>query len=141
MSTIPQIWTSCWSAKLPDDIVRIGIGRGVPRRFPAGYKRFPPLYPGAWFRSVSEAEYVRLYSAEVLSHLDPHQLVTNLLRISGQRPLALLCFERCGIDGWCHRGLVAIHISNGTGLKVREYGFDGSGKSHPMLPPGLRTAS
>lgn len=140
MSKIPQIWTSCWSAKLPDDIVRIGISRGVPRRSPAGYKRFPPLYPGAWFRSASEDEYVRLYGAEVLSHLDPGQLVANLLRISGHRPLALLCFERCGIDGWCHRGLAALHIYDGTGLEVREYGFDGVGMNHPMLPQRIQNA-
>jgi len=139
MSNIPQIWTSCWSAKLPVDIVRIGISRGT-RGQSAGYRRYPRLFPGAWFQTASDAEFVRLYDTEVLSLLDPQQLVIDLLHISGQRPMALLCFEVCGGGEWCHRGLVALHIYRGTGLHVREYGFDGVGPGHPMLPPRLRNA-
>ena len=56
-----QIKTASWFDKLPDDHMRIGISRGVPRNLSAGYRVFRKLAPGPWFNSVSAVEYYRLY--------------------------------------------------------------------------------
>lgn len=133
---VPRIMTAAWSTELPDDVVRIGISRGPPRRHPAGYRMYRCLAPGPWFRSLSTDAYLDRYN-EILARLDAHEVVRDLVRISGGRQLALLCFERpAAHDGWCHRALVARWIKRETGIEVLEYGFEhlGGGDRHPMLP-------
>jgi hypothetical protein len=102
------ISTAAWSTTFPEgsDIVRIAISRGPPRGHPAGYRMYRSLAPPWWYRSVTATTYVRRYAQEVLGQLDAREVVRDLLRISGGRPLALLCFERpMTNDGWCHRSL------------------------------------
>lgn len=47
--------TGFWYGNLPQDHIRIGISRGVPRRMAAGNRVFRKLAPGPWFNSVGVA--------------------------------------------------------------------------------------
>jgi hypothetical protein len=133
----PVIMTAAWSTKLPDEIVRIGISRGPPRRHPAGYRMFRALAPGPWFHSSTAETYVQRYDDEILGRLRAHDVVRDLFGISAGQSLALVCFERpVSDDGWCHRSLAARWITRETGIEVFEYGFQhlGCGDRHPLLP-------
>lgn len=136
-----KLVTSCWYTKLPDDYCRIGISRGVPRGQPAGYRRYRPLFPGPWYASVNNEEYVHLYRSEVLSRLDPRTTVDEILKLAGERIPALLCFERPEPgDDFCHRALVSCWLHETLALEVLEYGLvhEGFGQTHPKLPIHMR---
>lgn len=98
------------------------------------------LSPGPWFNSVSEREYVRRYSAEVLAALDPSAVVAKLAALGDGRDVALACFESPADDPaeWCHRGLVSLFLHQTLGLEVREFGSELCGPKHPKLPSCLR---
>jgi hypothetical protein len=120
---------------LPDNHVRIGISRGVPRRMPAGFRRYPRLNPGPWFNSVDADEYDRLYAAEVLARLDPHRVRDELLRLADGRVPVLCCFER-GPPATCHRALVAEWFEK-AGITCRELGHEERAE-HPLMMPLAR---
>src|SRR5690606_13199397 len=118
--------------------IRIGISRGVPRGLPAGYRIFRRLAPGPWFRSVSPVEYMKLYHAEVLSRLDPRQVVRELTDMAGGPIPVLICYEKAtpnDDEQWCHRGLTAAWLHDELRLEVYEIGQEqcGCGWSHPKL--------
>lgn len=95
--------TASWSAKLPDELARIGISRGPPRG-QRGYRMYRPLMPGAWFRTVPPEEFHKLYMAQ-LAELDPERLLIELNTLAAGKTPALLCFEPPPPDPrWCHRG-------------------------------------
>jgi hypothetical protein len=134
-----RVKTTGWYTPLPDDHLRIGISRGVPRRFPAGFRMYRKLQPGPWFNSVSTLEYDRLYKAEVLALLDPAKVIADLEAIARGKIPVLCCYERAGSGLWCHRALAAqwlsdalVHQSAGVGHEVL------SQDDHPMMPQELR---
>lgn len=131
--------TAPWSAKLPDELTRIGISRGPPRG-QRGYRMYRPLMPGAWFRSVSPKQFHKLYMAQ-LAEMDPEHVMAELSKLAEGRTPALLCFEPPPPDDrWCHRGLVAGWLKDTVDLDVFEYGHEdeGAGWRHPKLPLSLR---
>lgn len=132
----PLIKTSSWFTKLPDDHLRVGISRGVPRTQPAGYRIYRGLAPGSWFNSVSVAEYDRLYR-KILSKLDPRVVVLNLLDLAPGRIPVLYCFEQPDSGEWCHRSLCARWLTRAGYPAVHEFGFEDASE-HPLLPPELR---
>ncbi|HXP75974.1 MAG TPA: hypothetical protein VN823_17655 [Stellaceae bacterium] len=91
MPTRPLIKTASWATKLPDDHLRVGISRGVPRRLPAGYRVYRALAPGPWFNSVGIEEYYHLYRTEILGPLDPRLIADALLALGNGRVPVLLC--------------------------------------------------
>jgi len=133
-----MIYTSSWSTALPPTIQKIGISRGVPRRYPAGYRRMTELQPGPWFHSVSADEYRRRFM-EQLAALEARAVVARIHELAGDKPAAaLLCYERPDDPAaWCHRGFVAAWLWDELGLDVREWGMEakGGGLHHPKLPP------
>jgi hypothetical protein len=134
--------TSSWSIKLPEGYARIGISRGLPRR-QRGYRVYRPLAPGAWYKSVTAAEYRELYMAQ-LEKLDPAVALKDLAGLSAGKIPALLCFEKPPPDqNWCHRGLVAVWLQEAAGLQIGEFGHEdlGRGWAHPKLPAAWRRAS
>lgn len=139
----PKIVTSSWFTPLPQNHVRIGISRGVPRGTPKGYRRYTALNPGPWFSSVSVEEYIRRYNDEVLHKLDPQRVVDDLTALSAGGTPTLLCFEKPapGPD-WCHRGLVSLWLLQTLGLQVFELGQEhhGCGAAHPKVPAEYRAA-
>jgi hypothetical protein len=81
---MPQIRTASWRAELRDPADPIGISRGTPRRV-SGYRRLRVLEPGNWFRSVSPARFLDLYS-EILQRLDPAEIYDRLVAF-GDHPV------------------------------------------------------
>lgn len=133
-----MIRTSSWFHKLPDGHTKIGVSRGVPRQTPAGYRMFRKLAPGSWFNSVSAEEYCARYHAESLRPLDPRTVATELLDLAGGGVAVLVCFERAGGRGWCHRSLAAGWLADELGWTVPELGYECLDQhEHPLLPPHL----
>jgi len=138
----PRIVTASWLASLPQDVLRVSISRGAPRQ-QRGFRKLSALAPGAYFRSVSEAEYIRLYSQQ-LAELDPVALYGELSKMArGNRSVALCCFERPATDdGWCHRSLAATWLAAKLDMIVPEFGYEHLAQDeHPMLPPSLRRSA
>lgn len=140
---LPNIKTSSWFTPLPEEHLRIGISRGVPRQLPAGYRRYRKLFPGNWFNSVTPIDYERLYAEQVLSKLDPRRVVEDLIEIAGGQVPVLVCYEKPDTPAeldWCHRSLVSVWFRETIGLDVPELGREtcGCGHSHPKLHPSLR---
>jgi uncharacterized protein DUF488 len=133
--------TSSWSVPIPTDYARIGISRGPPRR-QHSYRMYAPLAPGAWFKSVTPAEFHRRYMAQ-LAKLDPSKVLRDLADIAGDQVPTLLCFEALAPnEAWCHRGLVSVWFAETLGVKVVEFGHEtaGWGWTHPKLPAKWRRA-
>ena len=70
-------------------------------------------------------EYEERYRSEILSRLNPHEVVKDLHALYG-RKVALLCFEAAG--KFCHRHIVAKWIEENTGISVDELEVKKSGK-------------
>jgi hypothetical protein len=90
LSSMSIIMTASWSSRLPGGATPIGISRGTPRGR-SGFRRFPDLFPGPWFRSVEPETYLCRY-AEILALLNPAAIRDRLLAFGGTP--VLLCFER-----------------------------------------------
>lgn len=135
-----NIFTSSWFTPLPLEIQKIGISRGTPRGYAAGYRKMPELAPGPWFNSVNVREYKQRFFA-ILDDLDPRSVVRKIEDLSAGRDAALLCYEDPRrLDQWCHRGYVSAWLHDHLGLQVFEYGHQerGFGWQHPMIPPEYR---
>lgn len=136
-----EIVTSSWSTKLPPEIQRIGISRGMPRGQPGGYRMLKELAPGPYFNSLGPAEYHRRFM-EQLKALDARVILAKIEELSGAKTTAaLLCFEKPNDpSAWCHRGQVAGWFADELGIKVCEYGLESAGSSwqHPKLLPEFR---
>jgi hypothetical protein len=66
------IKTGAWSARLPDNHIKIGISRGTPRfQIEPGWRLYRKLQPGPWFNSTDTVTFTELYYREVLGKLDP----------------------------------------------------------------------
>jgi hypothetical protein len=137
---MPQIFTSSWFVPRATDCLIIGISRGTPRGQKAGYRRYPKLSPGPWFRSIDPQEFCSRYFEEVLAQLDPATVVAELTAMAGQRKAVLVCYEPPPPDErWCHRALVSAWLWSTLGLAVPELGCEceGVGWQHPKLHPSL----
>ena len=93
--------------------------------------RFPPKwYTGARYLPLAPApdllriedwdEYRRRYHAEVLSVLDPDEVLRDLGVERAGHDIILLCFEK--ERAHCHRGLVAAWFFETRGIRVPELG-------------------
>ena len=104
------------------------------------------LEPGPWFKTIADPRaWSERYTREVLSPLDPAQVVAELQAMSdGVKTIALLCWEAAvsGDADWCHRSLVSVWLHDRLGLEVFELGHEscGCGRAHPKLPAVLRGA-
>lgn len=131
--------TASWFTVLPDDHMKIGISRGVPRRMVAGYRLFKKLAPGPWFNSVGLEEYYRRYRIEILGPLDPRAVAAELIHMANDRVPVIVCYERPGGTSWCHRAMAAEWLSQALGRVVPEFGFETLAQhDHPLLPEQLR---
>ena len=116
---------------------RISISRSAPRSgLVPGFRRYPKLNPGPWFRSVNREQYIELYFTEILQHLDPHTVWDELHQLAatttgpepppndGDIEPVLLCFERPPFtdENWCHRRLVARWLEAELRLEIPELG-------------------
>lgn len=119
-----KIATASWFSKLPDTHLKVGISRGAPRGLQAGtYRRYGALAPGAWFKSVTPQEYLRLYG-DILAGLNPADVAGDLIELGNGKVPTMLCFEgakdiQSGTK-WCHRHLAAQWLEEQLGIKVEE---------------------
>ncbi len=130
-----RVYTSSWFTNLPPTFQKIGISRGTPRGYAAGYRRMPELAPGSWFNSVSPIEYDRRFQ-ELLDALDPQAVLAKIATLAAGNDAALLCYEDPADDSaWCHRGAVSAWLKDKLNLDVFEYGHEGAGcgHDHPKL--------
>lgn len=138
-----MIKTACWFAPCPEDHIRVGISRGLPRALPKGYRVFRQLAPGEWFNRIRDPErWAERYKVEVLARLDPEDVVQRLAKLGEGKVVVLCCFEQPPPDThWCHRALVSVWLHEKLGLEVPELGYErlGGGRLHPKLHPALRT--
>lgn len=67
--------------------------------------------------SITKEQYSEEYYRVVLSKLDPHEVLNEIVSLFGD-DATLLCFEKAG--EFCHRRIVADWIEKGTGVKVPE---------------------
>jgi hypothetical protein len=139
--SMTRIATSSWFVKLdPDVYCRVGISRGVPRG-QSGFRRYSKLNPGPWFNRAAPERYLALYTAEILTPLDPQTVVNDLVRLAEGKIPTLLCWEPSTPgEKWCHRGIVSAWLKDTLDLDVFEVGQEqeGCGWSHPKLPPLFR---
>ena len=95
--------------------------------------RFPPTwYTGArYFKLAPEPEmlkigdwdeYKRRYKGEILSILDPDEVIRDLCVDGAGHDIVLLCFEKD--RSHCHRGLVAEWFLETKRIRVPELGED-----------------
>ena len=130
--------TASWYTTLPDTCQVIGISRTAPRGMAKGYRLYKPLAPGPWFKTASVEEYTERYFTEVLGVLDPATVLVDLLALANGKTPTLLCFEKPGTGSWCHRGMVSIWLHQHLGIELVEYGHEGFGGEHAMLPGEMR---
>jgi len=119
-----QIFTSYFAnlKKLPPDTVPISIALKTPAWFSG--MRYAPLAPtgeilSSWKVHRDNNLYLRQYNQTVLSRLDPMKVRKDLERLSGEKEVFLLCYERP--EDFCHRHRVAEWFSL-CGIPVREWG-------------------
>jgi hypothetical protein len=117
------IKTGSWYTKIPGDYIRVSISRGSPRGI-VGYKTYRPLAPGAWFNSISDAEYLTRYE-QLLTNLDPAATVAEIEALAGDKIPVLCCFEtiaKIAAGSWCHRHLVKLWLEHHFEIEVPEVG-------------------
>jgi len=135
-----KIYTASWFTPLPPTIQRVGISRGTPRGYKAGYRRLNELNPGPWFLSAPPMEYVERYYDEILKRLRVRDLVGKLVDMAADKEgVALLCYERPPFNAatynLCHRRIVASFLENEIGNEVPEFLQDGVSLGD-NAPPG-----
>jgi uncharacterized protein YeaO (DUF488 family) len=67
-------------------------------------------------------EYKRRYKGEILSILDPDEVIRDLCVDGAGYDIVMLCFEKD--RSHCHRGLVAEWFLETKGIRVSELGVD-----------------
>lgn len=105
---------------------RIIISQAVPDSIESGYKCYPKLAPGVWFKNPeyknNAAAFEKRYFAEILGHLNPQKEWENLHQLTGGTEPVLLCWEPLKKTGeYCHRRMVAKWFEETLGVTVHEY--------------------
>ena len=104
------------SAKEPG---AVSIARFPPRWYTG--RRYFRLAPTPEMLKLEDwEEYQRRYREEILSGLDPDEILRDLDVAGAGHDVILLCFEKERTH--CHRGLVAAWFSETIGLEVPELG-------------------
>ena len=108
--------------KLPEDIVPISICGKAPNSYSGlQYKKLAPKYDFfmKWKETHDNDYYIHCFDSQVLSALDPAQVVGDLVAMAAGHDIALVCYEKP--TDFCHRHLVADWL-NKNGYKVQEWG-------------------
>lgn len=104
------------SAKHPG---AVAIARFPPEWYTGA--RYLPLAPEPEMLRIGDwDEYKRRYRDEILSVLDPDQVLRDLEKLEAGHDIVLLCFEKD--RSRCHRGLVAEWFLERKGIRVPEIG-------------------
>lgn len=92
----------------------VAISRGVPRGWPGRvYRSLAPSWKLVK-AGLSQEAFVKVYRAEVLDRLNPHQVLNDL----GGDDFVMLCWEPPG--EFCHRRVAAVWLEKELGVKLLE---------------------
>lgn len=106
---------------LPNDIVPISICGKAPIWYSGiQYKKLAPKYDFfmQWKENHDNDYYISCFNNQVLSELNPVQVVNDLIAMAAGRDIALVCYEKP--EDFCHRHLVRDWL-NQNGFHVEEY--------------------
>lgn len=85
---------------------RIVIARAVPQGIEAGYRRYPKLAPGSWFKNPeyknNQETYRERYFTEILAPLSPVEVWEELHQLADSEEPILLCWEKLSIPAATH---------------------------------------
>lgn len=117
-----MIYTSYFAKlnKLPPDVVPISICGKAPAWYNGlQYKKLAPKYSffSEWKKNGDNNYYIKHFNDEVLSTLSPQTVYNELLKLSGGKDIALICYEKPA--DFCHRHLVAEWLTT-NGIKCDE---------------------
>lgn len=119
-----MIYTSYFAnlKKLPKDMTPVAICGKSPDWYKGlEYKKLAPRW---WFFKewkdgiIDNNGYIKNFYKEVLSDLDPTEVVNYILELTQGKTPVLICYEKPG--DFCHRHLVADWL-NKAGIKCTEY--------------------
>ena len=106
-------------AKSAKEAGAVSIARFPPRGYTG--KRYFRLAPTPGMLKLDDwEEYTKRYREEILSGLDPGEVLRELDVAGAGHDVILLCFEKDRAH--CHRGLVAEWFNETIGLEVPEVG-------------------
>ena len=94
--------------KLPDNIIPIAICGKVPDFYKGlCYKKLAPKlsFFKVWKETKDNDYYIANFNKLVLDKLNPQQVLNELMQLSNQKDVALICYEKS--SDFCHRHLVA----------------------------------
>lgn len=121
-----MIYTSYYAVagKIPDNVVKVSISKGIPTWFVGhSYDKLAPNWDtvrkykdgGSW------KEYTFEYSNTILNKLSPTMVIKELMLLSGNYDVVLLCYEKSTDN--CHRHLVRDWLKS-AGIRCEEYRFN-----------------
>ena len=118
-----MIYTSYFAKlrKIPSNIISIAISAKSPSGFKGlEYKILAPKYGFfmEWKKNHDNDYYIKCFNEQVLSKLNPKEVVECLYRLSDGKDIVLVCYEKPG--DFCHRHLVADWL-NKNGYEVKEW--------------------
>lgn len=115
----PAVLKTSYFKKSAKDPGAVSIARFPPRWYTGA--RYLPLAPAADMLKIEDwDEYRHRYHEEVLSMLDPDEVLQDLGVDGSDHDILLLCFEKN--RSICHRGLVSAWFFNTRGIRVPELG-------------------
>ena len=105
-----MIFTSYFAKlkSLPDNIIPISICGKAPQWYKGlQYKKLAPKYDFfmKWKENHDNDYYIKCFNEQVLSELNPHQILNELYNLSKDKDIALICYEKP--SDFCHRHLVS----------------------------------
>lgn len=114
---------------LPEHIVPISIARSTPKWFTGlECKKLAPTWEilSEWKNSEvkgkrEEERYINAFKSDVLSKLNPLDVVRELIDLAQSKDIALVCYEKRG--DFCHRHIVGRWLTDG-GFSCSEYNFE-----------------
>lgn len=107
---------------LPKSIVPISICGKAPSQYSGlQYKKLAPKYDFfmKWKENHDNGYYISCFNSQVLSILDPAQVISDLTAMAAGHDIALVCYEKP--TDFCHRHLVAKWLQD-NGYDVKEWG-------------------
>ena len=117
-----KIYTSYYAKikKIPENMCLISIAGKCPDFYKGHeYKFLAPKWSffKIWKETHDNDFYVEHFNKEVLSQLDPDQVVNDFIRLSQGKDVVMLCYEKP--SDFCHRHLVADWLTK-NGYECKE---------------------
>lgn len=113
-----------------EDIVIINIARFKPRfvNCISLLEVAPTVYMVKG--DITREQYISLYESNVLRKLNIEEFINKIKVLSGEKDVALCCYEKP--DDFCHRHLLSKWIKEKSGYDIQEFGITQKAKEPPI---------